>query len=102
MNADFGQISRGVTDFKPPPSNNYMRDAKTFLESNGMVAKLAFLILVLVAFVTLLRLGSILLVITTIVMLPEDCKETASLTQSSWTQFHYLSFNAQKWKIISC
>lgn len=61
MNADFGQISRGVTDFKPPPSNNYMRDAKTFLESNGMVAKLAFLILVLVAFVTLLRLGSNLL-----------------------------------------
>ncbi len=61
MNSDFGQISRGVTDFKPPPSNNYVRDAKTFLESNGMVAKVAFLILVLIAFVTLLRLGSGLL-----------------------------------------
>ena len=42
MNPDFGQISRGITDFKPPPSNNYVRDAKTFLESNGIVAKFRF------------------------------------------------------------
>jgi hypothetical protein len=48
MNPDFGQISRGITDFKPPPSNNYVRDAKTFLESNGIVAKFAFLMLVLI------------------------------------------------------
>ena len=58
MNPDFGQISQGTTAYKPPPSNNYVRDAKTFLESNGMVAKVAFLILVLIVFVTLLRMGS--------------------------------------------
>ena len=61
MNPDFGQISRGITDFKPPPSNNYVRDAKTFLESNGIVAKFAFIMLVLIAFVTLLRLGGSIL-----------------------------------------
>ena len=42
-------------------SNKYVSGAKDFLESNSLVAKVAFLILVVILFVLLLRLGTSLL-----------------------------------------
>ena len=43
-------------------SNQYVQGSKTFLESNSIVAKFAFLILVLIIFMMLLSLGSFILI----------------------------------------
>lgn len=47
--------SNAVSDFS---SNKYVSGAKDFVESNGMIAKFAFLILVVLIFVTALQAGS--------------------------------------------
>ena len=42
-------------------SNQYVQGSKDFLQSNSIVAKFAFLILVLILFMMLLSLGSFIL-----------------------------------------
>jgi hypothetical protein len=42
----------------PFSNNNYLKGSKDFLESNSLVAKFAFLVLVVIGFVFLLRLGT--------------------------------------------
>ena len=66
----FGSVSSGSSGFSGPgsflrsspfsqfSSNKYVSGTREFLESNSIVAKFAFLILVLIAFVVLLRLGT--------------------------------------------
>jgi len=62
MNPDFGKVSQGVSNFKPFASNNkFLKGPTEFMKSNSIVGKFAFLILALMIFVTLLRLGSSLL-----------------------------------------
>jgi hypothetical protein len=65
MSFDFGRVSEGPSGFIPPisafSSNKYVQGSRDFLESNSLVAKFAFLILVLIAFVVLLRIGTSLL-----------------------------------------
>lgn len=56
--ARVGEDSAGFSQFS---SNKYLSGTKEFLESNSIVAKFAFLLLVLIAFVILLRLGTGLL-----------------------------------------
>ena len=56
--ARVGEDSAGFSQFS---SNKYLGGTKEFLESNSIVAKFAFLLLVLIAFVILLRLGTGLL-----------------------------------------
>lgn len=56
--ARVGDDSAGFSQFS---SNKYLSGTKEFLESNSIVAKFAFLLLVLIAFVILLRLGTGLL-----------------------------------------
>ena len=51
-------INKGFSSFG---SNTYVSGTKEFLESNSMVAKLAFLLLVVIVFILLLRLGVSLL-----------------------------------------
>lgn len=60
MNSPFGSVSQGprMSDFG---SNKYLSGTKEFLESNSIVAKFAFLMLVLLVFVLLLRLGASIL-----------------------------------------
>ena len=60
MSSQFGTISQGpsMSDFG---SSKYLSGTKEFLESNSIVAKFAFLMLVLVVFVLLLRLGASIL-----------------------------------------
>jgi hypothetical protein len=52
-----GKISEGATNFNDFSSNKYLDGTKEFLESNSLVAKIAFLFLVLVGFILALRLG---------------------------------------------
>ena len=52
-----GKISEGATNFNDFSSNKYVNGTKEFLESNSLVAKIAFLFLVLVGFILALRLG---------------------------------------------
>jgi hypothetical protein len=42
-------------------SNEYLQGSKEFLQSNGIVAKFAFLILALICFILLLKVGSVIL-----------------------------------------
>ena len=49
------------TVFKSFSSNKYIEGSKDFLETNSIVAKFSFIILVLIVFVILLRLGTYLL-----------------------------------------
>ena len=42
----------------PFSNNKYLKGSKEFLESNSLIAKLAFLVLVIIGFVFLLRLGT--------------------------------------------
>lgn len=57
----YGQVSdlgsSAQSRFSPFQSNQYISGTKEFLQSNSLIAKLAFLILVLVLFVFVLRLG---------------------------------------------
>jgi hypothetical protein len=55
----------GIAEYKVQmqqfSSNQYVQGSKEFLQSNGIVAKFAFLILVLILFIMLLSLGSAIL-----------------------------------------
>ena len=54
--SSLGSISTG--NFQPvAPKKGALSGTKEFLESNSLVAKVAFLLLVLIAFILLLRLG---------------------------------------------
>jgi len=58
----YGKVSEGASGFiKPFSSNKYLQGSSEFLQSNSLVAKFAFLILVLILFVVALRIGSSLL-----------------------------------------
>lgn len=61
MSALYGKVSQGPTGFNKFASNKYLDGTKEFLESNSIVAKFAFLLLVLLIFIVALRLGSSLL-----------------------------------------
>lgn len=59
---DYGQVSEGAPGFlKPFENNRLVNGTKEFLTSNSLVAKFAFLLLTLFAFLFLLRLGVSLL-----------------------------------------
>ena len=59
MSYQFGKVSEGAGGFiKPFSSNRYLQGSSEFLQSNSLVAKFAFLILALIIFVIVLRLGS--------------------------------------------
>lgn len=59
MNNQFGQVSAGnfTKSFGSSNSNGMFAGTKDFLNSNSLVAKVAFLLLVLVVFILLLRFG---------------------------------------------
>lgn len=59
MNNQLGQVSAGnfTKSFGSSNSKGMFAGTKDFLESNSLVAKVAFLLLVLVVFILLLRLG---------------------------------------------
>lgn len=61
MNNQFARVSNGSSGFSQFNSNKYLAGTKEFLESNSIVAKFAFLILVLILFIMALRLGSSIL-----------------------------------------
>jgi hypothetical protein len=60
MNTQFARIT-DPGGFKPFEMNKYVQGTKDFLQSNSIIAKFAFLLLVFVVFVMLLRLGTTLL-----------------------------------------
>jgi hypothetical protein len=54
----YGLVSQGPGGFmKPFSSNSYIQGGQDFLTSNSLVAKFAFLMLVLIIFITLIRYG---------------------------------------------
>lgn len=55
------KISSGAPAYDPYQSKNYLQGTRAFLQSNSMVAKFAFLILVVFVFIILLRIGSSIL-----------------------------------------
>lgn len=61
MNNQFARVSDGSSGFSQFNSNKYLAGTREFLESNSVVAKFAFLILVLILFVMALRLGTSIL-----------------------------------------
>ena len=61
MNNQFARVSDGSSGFSQFNSNKYLAGTREFLESNSIVAKFAFLILVLILFVMALRLGTSIL-----------------------------------------
>ena len=59
MSSSYRKISSGASGFDPYGKNNkYLQGTKNFLQSNSIVAKIAFIILVIFIFVLLLRLGT--------------------------------------------
>lgn len=56
----FARVSDDSAGFSQFSSNRYLSGTKDFLESNSIVAKFAFLLLVLIVFVIILRLGATL------------------------------------------
>lgn len=61
MNKPTNLVSQGATSFRRFTSNKYLNGTKDFLNSNSMIAKFAFLLLAVIVFVTLLRIGSTLI-----------------------------------------
>ena len=62
LNSPFSQYQPGgVGAFAPYGSTNYVDGGRDFLKSNSIIARLAFLLLVLFIFVVALRLGIIIL-----------------------------------------
>ena len=72
--SSFGKVSEGAKGFTGPgilsgltspmsrfSSNKYVSGTKEFLESNSIVAKFAFLLLALIVFIVLLRVGTYLI-----------------------------------------
>jgi hypothetical protein len=57
MSTLYGKISYGATGFSPFGSPKYLQGPRDFIQSNSVVAKLAFLLLVIFLFIILLRLG---------------------------------------------
>ena len=57
MNSLYGKVSYGADNFNDYGSNKYLQGTKEFLQSNSIIAKLAFLILIIFIFIILLRLG---------------------------------------------
>mgnify|MGYP001327984971 CR=1 FL=1 len=57
MNNQFARVSDSSSGFSQFNSNKYLAGTREFLESNSIVAKFAFLILVLIGFMILLNLG---------------------------------------------
>jgi hypothetical protein len=54
----YGLVSQGPGGFmKPFSSNSYIEGGQEFLSSNSLIAKFAFLMLVLIIFITLIRYG---------------------------------------------
>jgi hypothetical protein len=53
--SEFGTISSGAGTFDSFKSNNVVNGTKEFLESNSLVAKVAFLLLVLIVFIIAIR-----------------------------------------------
>ena len=62
MSSQFGRVSDGPGGFGNFGSKKYLEGTGEFLRSNSIVAKFAFLLLVLILFVMALRLGESLLV----------------------------------------
>ena len=54
---NYGQVSQGPGGFQNFQSGKYLAGTKEFLQSNSLVAKFAFLLLVIIVFVVVLRLG---------------------------------------------
>lgn len=61
MNSPSNLVSQGASKFNKFSSNKYLNGTKEFLTSNSMIARFAFLLLVIIVFVSLLRIGSTLL-----------------------------------------
>lgn len=61
MSSQFARVSEGPSSIDQFSSDRYLSGPKNFLESNSIVAKFAFLLLILIIFVVLLRLGASLL-----------------------------------------
>jgi hypothetical protein len=59
--SEFGTISSGAGAFDSFKNNNVVNGTKEFLESNSLVAKVAFLLLVLIAFIVAIRFSTQLL-----------------------------------------
>tara|TARA_A100001015_G_scaffold313937_1_gene422291 strand:- start:466 stop:1344 length:879 start_codon:yes stop_codon:yes gene_type:complete len=59
--SDFGSVSSGAGYFDSFKNNQTINGTKEFLESNSLVAKFAFLLLVLIVFIIAVRLGGMLL-----------------------------------------
>ena len=57
MNSLYGKVSYGADSFNNYSNNKYLSGSKEFLESNSIVAKISFLIIVLFIFIIILRLG---------------------------------------------
>lgn len=55
--SEFGNISSGAGAFDSFKSNNVVNGTKDFLESNSLVAKVAFLLLILVVFIIAIRVS---------------------------------------------
>ena len=54
----YGLVSQGPGSFmKPFSSNSYIQGGQDFLSSNSLIAKFAFLMLVLILFITIVRYG---------------------------------------------
>lgn len=61
MSNIFEKISESKVKLQQFSSNQYVQGSKQFLESNSIVAKFAFLILILIVFMMLMSLGSFIL-----------------------------------------
>lgn len=62
MNFSNSKISGGPSGFDPYGKNNkYLQGTKSFLQSNSIIAKIAFLILIIFIFILLLRVGTSIL-----------------------------------------
>ena len=61
MSSDYGKISSGASGFDPYSNKKLLQGTTDFLQSNSLVAKISFLILVIFLFVIILRMGISLL-----------------------------------------
>jgi len=58
MSSQYGNVSEGARGFRNFNNNKYVQGTKDFLNSNSLIAMLAFIILVLILFVFALRVGT--------------------------------------------
>ena len=61
MDSQYGNFSEGTSGFKNFKSNKYVSGTREFLNSNSVIAMVAFIILVLIVFVIALRIGTSIL-----------------------------------------